>query len=280
MTKKYTRTQIIEKLRRESNAGISILAVGAGTGLVARCADRGGADLIVVYNSGYYRMNGLPSFVGNMPVGNANDMMLALGRESIMPYKRTTPVIAGVYAVDPTRHLPDVLAVLEDLGYSGVINFPSVGSIEGARRREMEVAGYGYARECEMMTLARARDLFTMAYVYTPDDATAMARAGVDCIVGHMGFTSGGDIGASFAFGLDDAATALEGIFDAALAVRKDLILLSHGGPIATAKDAQYINDRTKAVGFVAASTFERIPIERALQQACSEFKSLTIRQT
>ena len=278
MTKTFTRSQILQRLAAETQAKRSILAVGAGNGLSARCAELGGADLVVVYNSGHYRVNGLPSLVGGLPVGDANELMFRLGRESIMPKKRALPVIAGVYGVDPTRDMDDVLDTVVSIGYSGVINFPTVGRHVGTSyRTDLENAGLGFACEVEMMRKARARDLLTLAYVYDPDDARAMAEAGVDVIVGHMGLTAGGDIGAKSAVAMDVAIERLDAIFDAALAVDPGLLLLSHGGPIATSQDAEYVNLRSKAVGFVAASSFERIPIETALKQACNDFKSIRI---
>lgn len=278
MTKTFTRSQILQRLAAETQAKRSILAVGAGNGLSARCAELGGADLVVVYNSGHYRVNGLPSLVGGLPVGDANELMFRLGRESIMPKKRALPVIAGVYGVDPTRDMDDVLDTVVSIGYSGVINFPTVGRHVGTSyRTDLENAGLGFACEVEMMRKARARDLLTLAYVYDPDDARAMAEAGVDIIVGHMGLTAGGDIGAKSAVEMDVAIERLDAIFDAALAVDPGLLLLSHGGPIATSQDAEYVNLRSKAVGFVAASSFERIPIEIALKRACNDFKSIRI---
>ncbi|MBP2562183.1 putative TIM-barrel enzyme [Neorhizobium galegae] len=275
---KFSRNDVLQRLTTETAQGRSILAVGAGNGLSARCAELGGADLIVVYNSGYYRVNGLPSLVGAIPVGDANEVMLRLGRQSIMPKKRTIPVIAGVYGIDPTRDIDDLLDEVKAIGYSGIINFPTLSRHENSNYRiDLENAGLGFACEVDMMRKARERDLFTLAYVYNPEDARAMARAGVDVIVGHMGLTIGGDIGSKSAIGIDAAITRIGEIFDAALVADPDVILLSHGGPISTAEDAQYVNLNSKAVGFVAASSFERIPIEIALKKACDDFKSIKI---
>ncbi|TWB08697.1 putative TIM-barrel enzyme [Rhizobium sp. ERR 1071] len=275
---RFTRDEVLQRLTAETARGRSILAVGAGNGLSARCAELGGADLIVVYNSGYYRVNGLPSLVGAIPVGDANEVMLRLGRQSIMPRKRTIPVIAGVYGIDPTRDIDDLLDEVKAIGYSGVINFPTLSRHENSNyRTDLENAGLGFACEVDMMRKARERDLFTLAYVYNPEDASAMAEAGVDVIVGHMGLTIGGDIGSRSAIGMDAAITRLGEIFDTALDADPNLILLSHGGPISTAEDAEYVNVNSKAVGFVAASSFERIPIELALKKTCDEFKSIKI---
>jgi len=277
MAKRFSRTEALHRLRAEQARDKPLLVVGAGNGLSARCAEEGGADLIVVYNSGHFRVNGLPSLVGGMPVGDANDIMLRLGRESIRPRLRHVPVIAGVYAVDPTRDLDDVLDSVDDIGFSGVINFPTVGRHEGGYRRELEAAGYGFAREVELVRKARERDLLSLAYVYNADEARLMVQAGVDVLIGHMGLTVGGAIGASSSSGLEQAAALLETIFSAASEVREDLIFLSHGGPISSVADAEFINQRTRAVGFVAASSFERIPIEHALVEACRSFKEISI---
>jgi predicted TIM-barrel enzyme len=275
---KFSRNDVLQRLKAETAKGRSILAVGAGNGLSARCAELGGADLIVVYNSGYYRVNGLPSLVGAIPVGDANDVMLRLGRQAIMPKKRTIPVIAGVYGIDPTRDIDDLLDEVKAIGYSGIINFPTISRHENSNYRiDLENAGFGFACEVDMMRKARERDLFTLAYVYNAEDAHAMAEVGVDVVVGHMGLTTGGDIGSKSAIGIDAAITRIGEIFDAAVAADPEVILLSHGGPISTAEDAEYVNLNSKAVGFVAASSFERIPIEIALKKACDDFKSIKI---
>lgn len=278
MSKKFTRTQVIERLTAEIASNRSLLAVGTGNGLSARCAEDGGADLAVVYNSGHYRVDGLPSLVGSLPVGDANGLMLQLGRRNILPSKRRIPVIAGVYGIDPTRDMDHLLDDVEGVGYSGVINFPTVSRhVDTSYRRDLENAGLGFAREVDMVRNARRRELFTMAYVYNVDDAKAMADAGADAIVGHMGMTTGGDIGAKGAKDMTNAIADLEAIFDAVLTIRKDLILLSHGGPISSPEDAELVNLKTKAVGFVAASSFERIPVETALKNACRDLKAIKV---
>lgn len=278
MTKKFTRQEVLDRMRSEIADKRSILAVGAGNGLSARCAELGGADLAVVYSSGYFRVNGLPSLVGNLPVGDANDIMFRLGRESIMPRKRSIPIIAGVYGIDPTRDMDDILDTVEAIGYSGIINFPTISRHNGTNfRQDLENAGLGFYREVEMMRMARARDLFSLAYVYNEPDARAMAEAGVDVIVGHLGLTEGGDIGAKDAMTLADGCRRLDEIFEAALTINPDLILLSHGGPISTYEDAEIVNLNSNAMGFVAASSFERIPIEAALKQTCFDFKAIKV---
>lgn len=275
MTKKIAREEILRRLRKEIAAQRSILVVGAGNGLVARCAEDAGADLLVVYNSGLYRLNGLPSLVGSLPVGDANAMVIEMGSRSILPAVRDVPVIGGLYGVDPTRDIADVLDAVERVGYSGVINFPTVGRIDGRYRQELEAAGLGYGKEIEMVRQAHQRGLFTMAYVFTAEQASQMAEAGLDVLVGHVGLTGGGDVGSSLSIGLDSAVGFLEGVFDGARKVRSDMIFLSHGGPIITAEHAEYVNQRTGAVGFVAASSVERIPVETAVKDACRGFKRI-----
>lgn len=277
MTKRIARDEILRRLHKEIAAQRSLLVVGAGNGLVARCAEDAGTDLIVVYNSGFYRLNGLPSLVGNLPVGDANAMVIEMGSRSILPAVRDVPVIGGLYGVDPTRDISDVLDSVERVGYSGIINFPTVGRIDGRWRAELEASGLGYAKEIEMIRLAHARGLFTMAYVFTAEQAARMAEAGLDVLVGHVGLTGGGDVGSSLSIGLDSAVTFLEDVFEGARKVRSDMIFLSHGGPIITAEHAEYVNQRTGAVGFVAASSVERIPVETAVKDACRGFKQIGI---
>ena len=277
MSKRLAREEILRRLREQIDQSRSILVVGAGNGLIARCAEDAGADLIVVYNSGYYRLNGLPSLVGNLPVGDANAMMLDLGGRSVIPATRNVPVIGGVYGVDPTRDIRDIFDGMERVGYSGVINFPTVGRVDGRYREELEASGLGYGKEIEMVRLARERGRFTMAYVFTADEAERMAHAGLDVLVGHVGLTGGGDVGSSLAITLDDAVKSLQTIYDGARGVRDDMIFLSHGGPIITAEHAEYVNLRTSAVGFVAASSIERIPVEVTVKEACRSFKAAKI---
>lgn len=275
MRKRFDREEILRRLRAQIEQRRSLLVVGAGNGLIARCAEEAGADLIVVYNSGYYRLNGLPSLVGSLPVGDANAMMLDLGRRSVIPATRDIPVIGGVYGVDPTRDKEDILDGVVSAGYSGIINFPTVGRIDGRYRMELEAAGLGYGNEIEIVRRARDRGLFTMAYVFTPEGAEKMAEAGLDLLVGHVGLTAGGDVGSSLAIDLDASVELLQSIYDGARRVRDDMIFLSHGGPIITPQDAEYVNMRTSAVGFVAASSVERVPVEATVKDACRHFKRI-----
>lgn len=279
MSTRYTRTEILARLNAQIAAKNSLLVVGAGNGLVARCAEASGVDLVVVYNSGYYRLNGHPSMVGNLPVGDANEIMLTLGGRGVIPATRAIPVIGGVYGVDPTRDMARLLEQMQHAGFSGTINFPTVGRIDGQYRKDLEAAGLGFQREVDVVALARALDIFTMCYVYSPEDARRMVDAGVDVVVGHVGLTAGGDVGSTNAMELDRAVAILDRIFAAAQETRGDVILLSHGGPISSPEDAEYVNTRTAAVGFVAASSIERIPIEATLKAACARFKSIRVEE-
>jgi predicted TIM-barrel enzyme len=277
MSRRFKRAEILARLSSQIAAKRSLLVVGAGNGLVARCAEDAGADLIVVYNSGYFRLNGHPSMLGNLPIGNANEIMLELGGRSVIPVTRDVPVIGGVYGVDPTRDMGMLFEDMRRAGFSGVINFPTVGRIDGQYRVDLEATGLGFGREVEMVRRARADDMLTMSYVYKPEDALRMVDAGCDVIVGHCGLTAGGDVGSTNAMALEKAFDVLNGIFDAVRKVAPEVILLSHGGPLSSIADAELANVRTGAVGFVAASSIERIPIEHALKDACRGFKGIKV---
>jgi predicted TIM-barrel enzyme len=280
MSRRFKRTEVLARLKAQVDRQQSILVVGAGNGLVARCAEDADADLIVVYNSGYFRLNGHPSMLGNLPVGNANEIMLELGGKSVIPVTRDVPVIGGVYGVDPTRDMGMLFEDMRRVGFSGVINFPTVGRIDGQYRLDLEAAGLGFGREVEMVRRARAEDMLTMSYVYKPEDALQMVAAGCDVIVGHCGLTAGGDVGSTNAMALEKAFEMLNGIFDAVRKVNSDAILLSHGGPLSSTADAELANLRTGAAGFVAASSVERIPIEQALKDTCRGFKNIKVADT
>ncbi|MFT4118823.1 phosphoenolpyruvate hydrolase family protein [Bradyrhizobium sp.] len=277
MSRRFKRAEVLARLSSQIAAKQSLLVVGAGNGLVARCAEDAGADLIVVYNSGYFRLNGHPSMLGNLPIGNANEIMLELGGRSVIPVTRDVPVIGGVYGVDPTRDMGLLFEDMRRAGFSGVINFPTVGRIDGQYRLDLEATGLGFGREVEMVRRARADDMLTMSYVYKPEDALRMVDAGCDIIVGHCGLTAGGDVGSTNAMALEKAFDVLNGIFDAVRKVAPEVILLSHGGPLSSIADAELANVRTGAVGFVAASSIERIPIEQALKDACRGFKGIKV---
>jgi predicted TIM-barrel enzyme len=277
MSRHFSRQEILSRLQEQITKRSSLLVVGAGNGLVARCAEEAGADLVVVYNSGYFRLNGHPSLLGNLPVGDANQIMLELGERSVIPATREVPVIGGIYGVDPTRDFDRLIDEMGRVGFSGAINFPTVGRVDGQYRLDLEAAGLGFQNEVEKLRRARSRNFFTMAYVYSPDNARSMAEAGVDVIVGHCGLTAGGDVGSTRAMELDRAVEVLKDIFAAAKQARDDVILMSHGGPIVSSEDAEWVNLRTGAVGFVAASSIERIPIEGSLKAACRSFKSIRV---
>jgi predicted TIM-barrel enzyme len=252
-----------------------IVGGGAGTGLSAKCEEAGGADLIVIYNSGRYRMAGRGSLAGVLAYGNANEIVLEMARE-VLPVVRRTPVLAGVNGTDPFCLFDPYLDGLAQLGFSGVQNFPTVGLIDGVFRANLEETGMGYAHEVELIRLARQKDLLTTPYVFNPDEAVLMAEAGADILVAHMGLTTGGAIGAATALSLEDCVGRINAIAEAARAVRSDLILLCHGGPISMPADAQFILSRCPGChGFYGASSMERLPVETALVDQVRSFKAL-----
>ena len=272
-----TRTGILRGLRAKVARGEAIVGAGAGTGLSGKCAQAGGADLIVIYNSGRFRMAGHGALSGLMPYGDANAIVLEMARE-VLPVVRSTPVLAGVCGTDPFRLMPVFLAELQRLGFAGVQNFPTVGLIDGLFRQNLEETGMSYAREVEMIALAREMDLFTTPYVFTPDDAVAMARAGADVLVAHMGLTTKGMIGAKTTRTLEECVSAIQAIHDAAVAERDDILVICHGGPISEPEDARFVLERTRGiVGFYGASSMERLPTEVAITERVAEFQHLRV---
>lgn len=270
-----SRLELLERLHEKRDAGQAIIGAGAGTGLSAKCEEDGGADLIVIYNSGRYRMAGLGSLSGLLAYGNANELVTEMGRE-ILPVPRRTPVLAGVNGTDPFMDAPRFLRQLRDQGFSGVQNFPTVGLIDGRFRVNLEETGMGYALEIDLIETAHELDLFTTPYVFSAQDARAMARAGADVIVAHMGLTTGGSIGAETALSLDDCVELATDWARAAREVRSDILVLVHGGPVAEASDAQYVLSRCPDLdGFYGASSMERLPVERALTAQVAEFVAL-----
>jgi predicted TIM-barrel enzyme len=252
-----------------------VIGAGAGTGLSAKCAEAGGGDLIIIYNSGRYRMAGRGSLAGMMPYGDANEIVVDMARE-VLPVVQETPVLAGVCGTDPFRLMPVFLRQLQELGFSGVQNFPTVGLIDGLFRQNLEETGMGYALEVELIRQARALDLLTCPYVFTVDDARAMAEAGADVLVPHMGLTTKGSIGAHTARTLDECVGLIQAMHDAATAIRDDVLVLCHGGPIAEPDDARYVLERTRGVaGFFGASSMERLPTEVAMTENMRRFKAL-----
>ena len=281
MAKRYTRDEVLARLHREIDAGRPVVAVGAGTGISAKFAERGGADLVGVYNSGKFRMDGHGSLAGLMPYGDANGMVLELGARTVLPVVRQAPVIAGICGSDPTRDMDVFLRQLIELNFSGAMNFPTVCLIDwGSRyRQELEDTGMGYDREVAALALARELGLFTMGYAFRPEEGRMVGAAGLDVVIAHMGLTRGGSIGSqvSDASPLEEAAELVNAIGDSARAESPDILLFAHGGPIAFPDDTQEIYERTGAVGFLGASSIERIPVERPLEEATRAFKEKRI---
>jgi predicted TIM-barrel enzyme len=270
-----TREEALARLRAEVAAGRPIIGAGAGTGLSAKCAEAGGADLIIIYNSGRYRMAGRGSLAGLLPYGDANAIVVEMAAE-VLPVVRDTPVLAGVCGTDPFRLMPVFLEELRRIGFSGVQNFPTVGLFDGSFRQNLEETGMGYGLEVEMIRQARELDLLTAPYVFTPDEARAMAGAGADVLVPHMGLTTGGAIGAATAKTLDESVELVQAMADAAHAVNPEALVLCHGGPIAEPDDAAYVLERTTGVvGFFGASSMERLPTEVAMTRNMKRFKAI-----
>ena len=275
-----TRERALAALRAQIAAGRPVIGAGAGTGLSAKCAQDGGADLIIIYNSGRYRMAGRGSLAGMMPYGDANAIVMDMARE-VLPVARRTPVLAGVCGTDPFRLMPQFLAEVKRTGFAGVQNFPTVGLIDGTFRTGLEETGMGYALEVEMIRLAHELDLLTAPYVFSEDDARAMAEAGADVLVPHMGLTTGGTIGARTGMTLDEAVERVQALADAARAVNPEIVCLCHGGPIAEPDDARYVLARTSGVvGFFGASSMERLPTEGAMTENMRRFKSIRIEES
>ncbi|MDL4815395.1 phosphoenolpyruvate hydrolase family protein [Actinomadura opuntiae] len=271
------RRTVLERLRAAVAAGKPVIGAGAGTGLSAKCAEAGGVDLIIIYNSGRYRMAGRGSLAGLLPYGDANQIVVEMAAE-VLPVVRDTPVLAGVCGTDPFRVMPVFLDQLKAMGFAGVQNFPTVGLYDGVFRQNLEETGMGYDLEVEMVRLARERDLVTAPYVFDEDSARAMAEAGADVLVPHVGLTTKGSIGAGTALTLDEAVERVQAMRDAAAAVRDDVLVLCHGGPIAEPDDAAYVLRRTQGVvGFFGASSVERLPTERAITEQVAAFKNLNI---
>mgnify|MGYP001448933365 FL=1 len=272
---KFSRSELLARFRVQIADGRPIIGGGAGTGLSAKCEEEGGIDLIVIYNSGRYRMAGRGSLAGLLAYGNANDIVKEMARE-VLPVVRKTPVLAGVNATDPFAILDHLLDELDALGFSGVQNFPTVGLIDGVFRQNLEETGMGYDSEIEMIRLAHGKDMLTTPYVFSSEQAVEMAKAGADIIVPHMGLTTGGSIGAETAKSLDDCVALIDEWSEAARRVRKDIIVLCHGGPIATPQDAAYVLAQAKLCdGFYGASSMERLPTELALIEQTRTFKSI-----
>jgi predicted TIM-barrel enzyme len=276
----FTREQCLQHLRAQVAAGKPIIGGGAGTGISAKCAEAGGIDLIIIYNSGRFRMAGRGSLSGMMPYGDANQIVVDMARE-VLPIVQKTPVLAGVCGTDPFRIMSHFLRDLQALGFSGVQNFPTVGLIDGAFRQGLEETGMGYELEVEMIRQARQLGLLTCPYVFTEGQARAMAKVGADVLIPHMGLTTKGSIGAQSAMTLEEAAKRVQALHDAAKSVNPDILVLCHGGPISEPEDAQFILDHTKGVvGFFGASSIERLPTEIAITACTKRFKELRLGKT
>jgi predicted TIM-barrel enzyme len=269
------RTEALARLRKQVASGKPIIGAGAGTGISAKFIERGGADLIIIYNSGRYRMAGRGSLAGLMPYGDANAIVVEMAGE-VLPVVKDTMVMAGVCGTDPFRIMKVFLKQLKEMGFDGVQNFPTVGLIDGSLRQGLEETGMGYDLEVDMIRQAHEMDMVTSPYVFSPEDAEKMAKAGADILVPHMGLTTKGSIGAQTAMTLDEAAGHVQAMHDAAKKVNPDIMVLCHGGPIAEPEDAQYVLSKTNGVvGFYGASSMERLPTEIAIQQQTEAFKQM-----
>lgn len=271
------RTTALERLRATVASGRPIIGGGAGTGISAKSAEAGGIDLIIIYNSGRYRMAGRGSLAGLLAYGDANAIVMEMADE-VLPVVKDTPVLAGVNGTDPFRVMGRFLDQVKDAGFAGVQNFPTVGLIDGVFRQNLEETGMGYDLEVEMVAAAHERDLLTSPYVFDVEQATAMAQAGADVLVPHMGLTTKGSIGASTALTLDESVERVQAMHDAATAVNPDILVLCHGGPIAEPEDAQYVlKHTTGVVGFFGASSIERLPTEVGIRRQTEAFKAITL---
>jgi len=269
------REEALGRLRREVEAGRPVVGAGAGTGLSAKCAEAGGADLIIIYNSGRYRMAGRGSLAGLLPYGDANAIVVDMAAE-VLPIVEETPVLAGVCGTDPFRLMPQFLRQLGDMGFSGVQNFPTVGLFDGTFRQNLEETGMGFDLEVEMVREARELDLLTAPYVFDEGEARKMAEAGADVLVPHMGLTISGTIGARTALSLGEAVERVQAMHDAAREENPDILVLCHGGPIASPEDAAYVLQQTNGVvGFFGASSMERLPTEVAMTENMKKFKRI-----
>lgn len=275
-----SRQEILDRFRAQVAAGTPIVGGGAGTGITAKSAEAGGIDLLVIYNSGRFRMAGRGSLSGLLAYGDANEIVMDMARE-VLPVVNHTPVLAGVNGTDPFRDMPRFLAQVKDAGFAGVQNFPTVGLIDGVFRANLEETGMGYGLEIDMIRAARDLDLLTSPYVFDPEQAKDMARAGADILVPHMGLTTSGTIGAQTALTIEEAAVKVQELADAAKSVNPDILCLCHGGPIANPEDAQYVLDHTDGiVGFYGASSIERFPAETGIKKQTEDFKAITFRKS
>ena len=271
-----SRKEILEQLRAKVSSGKPIIGGGAGTGISAKSAEAGGIDLLVIYNSGRFRMAGRGSLSGLLAYGDANGIVMEMANE-VRPVVKHTPVLAGVNGTDPFRVMPHFLKQVKEIGFAGVQNFPTVGLIDGVFRANLEETGMGFGPEIDMIRMANELDLLTSPYVFDIEQAKEMAAAGADILVPHMGLTTSGTIGAQTALSLEEAATKVQELADAARSVNPDILCLCHGGPIANPEDAQYILDNTDGiVGFYGASSIERFPTETGIREQTEKFTQIT----
>ncbi|ECD7806138.1 phosphoenolpyruvate hydrolase family protein [Salmonella enterica subsp. enterica] len=272
-----TRKEILDIFRKQIADGNILVGVGAGTGITAKSSEAGGADMLIIYNSGRYRMAGRGSLAGLLSYGDANQIVVDMGAE-VLPVVKHTPVLAGVCGTDPFRLMPVFLKQLKEMGFAGVQNFPTVGLIDGVFRQNLEETGMGYGLEVEMIRKAHELDMLTTPYVFDIDQAKAMAEAGADILVAHMGLTTKGTIGAQTALTLDDCVARIQAICDAGRSVNPDVLVICHGGPIADPEDAQYIIEKTHGVnGFFGASSIERFAAERGITEQTAAFKKIKL---
>lgn len=274
----FTRQEILKRLKKSIDQGVPIMGGGAGTGISAKFEEAGGVDLIVIYNSGRFRMAGRGSLAGCMPFGDANAIVMEMASE-VLPVVKNTPVLAGVCGTDPFRVMKLFLKQVKEAGFSGVQNFPTVGLCDGMFRQNLEETGMGYGLEVDMIRQAHELDLFTTPYAFSEDEAKAMAEAGADVVVAHLGLTTKGSIGASTAVTIEEAPVRVQEICDAAKSVNPDVICLCHGGPISMPEDAEHVLQNTKGVhGFYGASSMERLPTEVAITEQMKKFKAVRFR--
>lgn len=275
----FPRDEILSRLRDKVAKGKPIVGGGAGTGLSAKMSEVGGIDLLVIYNSGRFRMAGRGSLAGMLPYGDANAIVMDMARE-VIPVVKHTPVLAGVCGTDPFRVMKLFLRDVDAAGFSGVQNFPTVGLFDGKMRTNLEETGMGYGLEVDLIRTAHEMGMLTTPYVFNPDEATAMTQAGADVVIAHLGLTTKGAIGAQTATSLEEGTKQVQAMCDAARRVRKDVLVLCHGGPIAEPDDAQFVLERTEGVvGFYGASSMERLPVETAIAEQVRKFTQLRIRQ-
>lgn len=273
----FSRDEILSRLRAKVASGRPIVGGGAGTGISAKMSEAGGIDLLVIYNSGRFRMAGRGSLAGMLPYGDANAIVMDMARE-VLPVVKQTPVLAGVCGTDPFRIMKLFLRDVDAAGFSGVQNFPTVGLFDGKIRTNLEETGMGYGLEVDLIRTAREMNLLTTPYVFNPDEATAMTEAGADIVIAHLGLTTKGSIGATTAVSLEVGAKQVQAMCDAARKVRRDVLVLCHGGPIAEPEDAQFVLDKTEGVvGFYGASSMERLPVETAITEQVRRFTKLTM---